>query len=128
MFWFLICIFRNNSRGITKIKTNTRKRTKQGRITTPGILTLYNLAVSLRTTKSIIQKFYMVLALLWVFCTVSEQTATFALYVINWLVFITVVESVYSAVQTDSLYMYKADYASSFKGSVSVIELSSQHV
>jgi len=39
---------------------------------------------------------------------ISEQTATFALYSINWLVFITVVESVYSAVRTDSFY--KADY------------------
>jgi len=45
---------------------------------------------------------------------ISEQTATLALYVINWLVFIIVVESVYSAVRTDSLY--KADYASSLKG------------
>jgi hypothetical protein len=43
-----------------------------------------------------------------VFVRISENTATFALYVINWLVFITVVESVYSAVRTDSLY--KADY------------------
>ena len=33
---------------------------------------------------------------------------TFAVYVIDWLVFIAVVESVYSAVRTDSLY--KADY------------------
>jgi hypothetical protein len=39
---------------------------------------------------------------------ISEQTAAFAVYVINWLVFITVVESVYSAVRTDSLY--KANY------------------
>ena len=39
-----------------------------------------------------------------------SMTATFALYVINWLVFITVVESVYSEVRTDSLY--KADYVS----------------
>ena len=39
---------------------------------------------------------------------ISEQTAVFSLYVINWLVFITVVESAYSAVRTDSLY--KADY------------------
>ena len=37
----------------------------------------------------------------------SEQTAAFVVYVINWLVFIAVVESVYSAVQTDCLY--KAD-------------------
>jgi hypothetical protein len=37
-----------------------------------------------------------------------EQTADFAVYVINGLVFIAVVESVYSAVRTDCLY--KADY------------------
>ena len=48
------------------------------------------------------------------FVRISEQTATFALYIINWLVFITVVESVYCAVRTDSLY--KADYFSSLKG------------
>ena len=35
-------------------------------------------------------------------------------YIINWLVFITVVESVYCAVRTDSLY--KADYTSPLKG------------
>jgi hypothetical protein len=34
----------------------------------------------------------------------SEQTATFALYNINSLVFITDVESVYSAVRTESFY------------------------
>ena len=38
------------------------------------------------------------------FVRISEQTATFALHCINWLVFITVVESVYSAVRTESLY------------------------
>jgi hypothetical protein len=38
------------------------------------------------------------------FVWVSEQTPTFALYIINGVVFITVVESVYSAVWTDSLY------------------------
>jgi hypothetical protein len=43
----------------------------------------------------------------------SEQTATFALYIVNWLVFITVVGSVYCAVRTDSLY--KADYVEPFK-------------
>ena len=56
----------------------------------------------------------MVLALRWVFWTYLKQTATFALYIINWLVFITVVESVYSAVRTDALY--KADYVWSLKG------------
>jgi len=47
------------------------------------------------------------------FVWISEQTADIALYIIYWLVFITVVESVYSAVRTDSLY--KADYVSSLK-------------
>ena len=39
---------------------------------------------------------------------ISEQTTTFAFYSINRLVFITVAESVYSAVRTD--FLYKADY------------------
>ena len=47
------------------------------------------------------------------FVLISEQTATFALYIINWLVFATVVESVYSAVRTD--FLYKANYFSSLK-------------
>jgi hypothetical protein len=38
------------------------------------------------------------------FVRISEQTATFALYDIKRLVFITEVESVYSAVRTESLY------------------------
>ena len=38
------------------------------------------------------------------FVRISEQTATFALYCINWLVFITEVESVYCAVRFESLY------------------------
>jgi hypothetical protein len=38
------------------------------------------------------------------FVGISEQTAAFAVYVINLLVFITVAESVYSAVRTDALY------------------------
>ena len=36
------------------------------------------------------------------FVWISEQTATFALYCINWLVFLAVVESVYSAVRIES--------------------------
>ena len=47
---------------------------------------------------------------------ISEQTATFALYSTDRLVFITVVESVYCAVRTDCLY--KGDYVSTSKGSV----------
>jgi len=42
------------------------------------------------------------------FVWISEQTTNSALQNIKKLVFITVVESVYSAVRTDSLY--KADY------------------
>jgi hypothetical protein len=38
----------------------------------------------------------------------SEQTATFAVYNVNSLAFITELESVYSAVRSESLY--KADY------------------
>ena len=48
------------------------------------------------------------------FVRISEQTATSALYIINRLVFITVLGSVYFAVRADSLY--KADYVSSLKG------------
>jgi hypothetical protein len=48
------------------------------------------------------------------FVLISEQTATFALYVINQSVFIMAVENVYRAVWNDSLY--KADYALSLKG------------
>jgi hypothetical protein len=45
---------------------------------------------------------------------ISEQTASVVLYIINWMDFITVVESVYSAVRTGSLY--KADYVYSLVG------------
>ena len=38
------------------------------------------------------------------FVWISEETATFALYCINWIVFITMVESVEGAVRTKSLY------------------------
>jgi len=40
----------------------------------------------------------------------NRQTETFTVHIMNWLVFITVVESVYSAIRIDSLY--KADYVS----------------
>ena len=43
------------------------------------------------------------------FVFIWEQTATCATYSINWLVFITEMKSVYSAVRTDALY--KADYS-----------------
>jgi hypothetical protein len=49
----------------------------------------------------------------WCFVRISEQTATFALYIINWLDFITVVESVYCAVRTDSLN--KEEYADCYE-------------
>ena len=38
------------------------------------------------------------------FVWVAEETVTFALYIINRLVFITEVESVYCAVRSESLY------------------------
>jgi hypothetical protein len=47
------------------------------------LLTFQSLALSLRTTRFNIQKFYMALALLECFVRISEQTATFALYIIN---------------------------------------------
>jgi len=46
----------------------------------------------------------MVLALRSVLCADLKRDSDFSLYVINWLVFKTAVESVYSAVRTDSLY------------------------
>jgi hypothetical protein len=70
-------------------------------------LTFQSLAVSLRTARFSIQKLYFVFALRWVVYTDIRTDSDFTLYVINWMVFITVVESVYSAVRTDSLY--KAD-------------------
>ena len=76
-------------------------------------LTFQSLVASLRTTRINFQKFYMVLALRWVFCT-DLRTNSELCYVINWLVFITVVECVYSAVRIDSLY--KADGVTSLKG------------
>ena len=48
------------------------------------------------------------------FVFISEQTATCATYSINWLVFITEIKSVYSAVRTEALN--KAVCASSVKG------------
>jgi hypothetical protein len=38
------------------------------------------------------------------FVWISEQTAIISVYSIKWLVFITEVESVYSAVRAESLY------------------------
>ena len=61
-----------------------------------------------------IQKFHIVLALRWLFVRISEQTATCATYSINWLVFITEMKSVYSAVRTGSLN--RAVCASYLKG------------
>lgn len=49
----------------------------------------------------------------WCFVRISQQRATFALHAINWLVFNTVLESVYNAVLTASFYT--EDYASSLK-------------
>jgi hypothetical protein len=48
------------------------------------------------------------------FVRISEQTATFAFHIIEWMDFVTEVESVYSAVRTESLY--KTDYVPPLKG------------
>jgi len=48
------------------------------------------------------------------FVWLSEETLSFALYIINRLVFITEAECVYSAVRTESLY--KTRYVSSSEG------------
>jgi hypothetical protein len=55
------------------------------------------------------------------FVRISEQRATFALCNINRLVFITEVESVYSAVRTD--FLYKIRHFSSLKGSFRFVRL-----
>jgi hypothetical protein len=47
------------------------------------------------------------------FVWISEQTAIISLYSINWLVFITEVESAYCAVRAESLY--KNEHVSSLK-------------
>ena len=78
------------------------------------LLTFRSLAISLRTTRFNIQ--ISTWCSLYIECCIgiSEKTATFAVYIINWMVFIAVVESVYSTVRTYSLY--KAEYISSLKG------------
>jgi hypothetical protein len=68
-------------------------------------LTFQSLAVTLLTTKFNVKIFCMVPTLrLCLFVWISEQTATFALYHLERLVFITEVGSVYSPVRTESLY------------------------
>jgi len=49
-------------------------------------LTFQSRAVSLRTTRLNIQKFYMVLALRWVFCTDLRTNSDFASHSLIWLV------------------------------------------
>jgi hypothetical protein len=68
-------------------------------------LSCSNQAAYLRTTRFNTQNIYTVLALkLSVLCGSQNRQRRFAVYIIKGSVFITVVESVYSAVRTDSLY------------------------
>jgi len=67
-------------------------------------LTFQSLAVSLRTTRFNIQKFCMGSHFFESFVRISEQTGNVALRNIKRLVFVTEVESVYSAVRTECLY------------------------
>ena len=76
-----------------------------------GAFTFYSLPATLRTTRFNIKTLYRVITLS--FNVLSEQTATFALYYINSLVFITEAERVYCAVRTEALYN---TYVSSLKG------------
>jgi len=63
-----------------------------------------NLLKSLRTTRHNIKRNSAWCPLcVQCFARISEHTAAFAVYVINWFVFITMVESVYSVVRTGSL-------------------------
>jgi hypothetical protein len=66
--------------------------------------TTQSLPVTSHTTRFNIQKFCMVITVRLCFVWITEQTGTFALYVINRLDYITEMESVYSAVRTESLY------------------------
>ena len=59
------------------------------------------------------------------FVFISEQRATCATYSINWLVFITEMKSVYSAVRTGSLN--RAVCASSLKGNELLVKYSIDH-
>jgi hypothetical protein len=58
------------------------------------------------------------------FVRISEQTATFALQNIKRLVFITEVESVYSAVRTESLY--KTDTLRLYRVNMKVKEIKNE--
>jgi hypothetical protein len=53
-------------------------------------------------------------AIFFYFIRTSEQTVTFAVYDINWLVFITLAECVSCKLRTDSVC--KADYVQSLRG------------
>ena len=55
------------------------------------------------------------------FVFIWEQTATCATYSINWLVFITEMKSVYSAVRTEYLYNSASIQSSTWVSSVSII-------
>jgi hypothetical protein len=68
-------------------------------------LTFQSVAVTLHTTRFNIKKILRGAHIAFMcFVRISEQTATFALWNIKKLVFITEVESVYSVVRTESLY------------------------
>ena len=60
------------------------------------------------------------------FVFIWEQTATCATYIINWLVFITGMKSIYCAVRTGSLN--KAVWASYLKGSIAIQALSASEM
>jgi hypothetical protein len=77
-----------------------------------------SLAVTLRTTRYNIQKFYVVLTSLLCFVWISGQTATLALHDINRLVLYNRCGSVYCAVPTESLHKTGTFRLSKVKGSL----------
>ena len=69
-----------------------------------NFLTFQNLPVALHTARFKTKKYCMVIALHFIcFCMALRANSNFSLYIINNLVFINEVESVYSAVRTGSL-------------------------
>jgi hypothetical protein len=76
-------------------------------------LTFPTLAVTVCTIRFNIQKFYILLTECIYVLYVAQKTVTFAIYSINWSVFITEMVSVYCMMRT--WHLYKTDCISSLK-------------
>jgi hypothetical protein len=90
----------------TTLSNETRSLVQRSLLRTlqyESVLTFWSLLVTWCTNKFNIQQLYALPTLYLCFVFIWEQTATCATYIINWLVFITELYSVYSAVRTGSL-------------------------